>query len=93
MMACLPERLAVGAAFATLAGSGVIVVVGAPTVVLSAGGIAVAVGAFVGALATLAFLIQCYDRRGETAKAEAGARKLAQMEAQLADLRARFGLA
>jgi hypothetical protein len=93
MMPCLPEKLAVGAAFAALAGSGVLVVVGAPTVVLSAGGVAAAVGSLIGVAASLAFLMQCYDRRGETEKAERMARKLALLEAQLAALQAALGLA
>jgi hypothetical protein len=91
-MACLPEKLFVSGALVGLAGSGVVVIVGAPTVVLSAAGGAAAVAAFIGVIASLIALKECYERHGKTADADKLARKVDQLQAQLSDLRAQFGL-
>jgi hypothetical protein len=91
-MACLAERINVGASFTLLAGSGVIAVVGAPTVVLSVAGGAVAVASLLGAITSLNALKECFERRDKLADADAVARTVAQLQEQLGELRARFGL-
>lgn len=92
-MVCLPEKLALGASLAGLAGSGVIAIVGAPTVVLSVAGVTAAMAALMGAIASLIALKECYERHGKAADAARLARAVEQLQEQLADMRTRFGLA
>ena len=92
-MPCLTEKLGVGSSLTGLAGSGVIAVLGAPTVVLAVAGATVAVGALVGAIASLRALQECYARHDKMADADKVAQTIEQLQAEVADLRARFGIA
>ena len=92
-MICVREKLALGGALTGLAGAGVIAITGAPTVILTVAGGAAAVAALTGVIMSLMALSECYARHGKTTDADKVARKVERLEAQLAELRTRFGLA
>jgi hypothetical protein len=91
-MACLSEKVALGAAYASLIATGVVVVAGAETVILTVAGAAAFFAAAAAYIAALIALSSCLDNANRPDDAAKLRKQAADMQRDIDALKKRLGM-